>query len=62
MIFPAPVFCGDTVRAETLVKKCRASSSRPQQGIVTFEHHLFNQKEKLVCRATRNALMKRGPA
>ena len=35
----------------------RASRSRaPTQGIVTFEHRGFNQRDELVCRARRNAL------
>ena len=36
--FPAPVFCGDTIHAETEVVAARASGSRPDAGIVTFEH------------------------
>ena len=38
------------------------SKSRPDQGIVTFEHRGFNQRDELVCRARRNALMHRQPA
>jgi acyl dehydratase len=59
--FPAPLFHGDTIRVETEVAAARASSSRPTQGIVTFEHRAFNQDDVLVCRATRNALMHRRP-
>lgn len=55
--FPAPVFHGDTLRVETEVTAARESSSRPGQGIVTFEHRGFNQDDVLVCTATRNALM-----
>ena len=36
--FPKPVFSGDTIRAETRVLELRESKSRPNQGIVTFEH------------------------
>jgi len=60
--FPAPVFCGDTIHAETTVVAARASSSRPEQGIVTFEHRAFNQRDVLVCTARRNALMVAGGA
>ena len=60
--FPAPVFCGDTLYAETEVVAARASGSRPDAGIVTFEHRAFNQDDRLVCRARRNALMHRRPA
>ena len=56
-IFPAPVFVGDTLTAETEVIAARPSKSRPQQGIVTFEHRAHNQRGELVCRARRPALM-----
>jgi acyl dehydratase len=60
--FPAPVFAGDTIRAETKVAAVRESKSRPTQGIVTFEHLGFNQRSELVCRCRRVALMMRRPA
>jgi acyl dehydratase len=60
--FPAPVFHGDTLRAETEVVAARASQSRPNAGIVTFEHRAFNQRGILVARCRRNALMLRRPA
>jgi acyl dehydratase len=56
-IFPAPVFSGDTIRSQTEVKEMRPSKSRPKQGIVTFEHTGFNQRDEIVCRTTRAALM-----
>ena len=59
--FPAPVFHGDTVAAETLVVEKRSSRSRPTQGIVVFEHRANNQRGDLVCRARRSALMHRAP-
>ena len=59
--FPAPVFHGDTIRVETEVVASRVSSSRPTQGITTFEHRGFNQHDVLVCRAVRDALMHRRP-
>lgn len=60
--FPAPMFHGDTLRVETEVAAARASKSRPTQGIVTFEHRAFNQRDQLVCRAVRDALMHRRPS
>ena len=62
VMFPAPVFVGDTIHARTEVVASRASTSRPDAGIVTFEHHAFNQREELVCRARRISLMQRRPA
>lgn len=60
--FPKPVFSGDTIRAETEVKALRPSASRPGQGIVTFEHLGINQREEIVCKTTRAALMLAMPA
>ena len=61
VVFPAPVFCGDTLHAESEVVVARPSRSRPDAGIVTFEHRGFNQADVLVCRARRNALVHRRP-
>ena len=59
--FPRPVFSGDTIRAETRVVALRESRSRPDQGIVTFEHLGINQHDEVVCRTLRNALMRKRP-
>jgi acyl dehydratase len=61
--FPKPVFIGDTITVETRVLEARRSKSRPDTGIVLFEHVGTNQRGEVVCRAKRNALMRaRGPA
>ena len=60
--FPKPLFHGDTIHVETEVQAARASSSRPGQGIVTFEHRAFDQHDVLVARAVRDALMLMRPA
>jgi citrate lyase subunit beta/citryl-CoA lyase len=60
VLFPKPVYPGDTLRAETVVLDRRESKSRPTQGIVTLQHLAYNQKGEVVCKATRQALMKRG--
>lgn len=60
--FPKPVFAGDTIRAETKVLELRESKSRPSQGIVTFEHIGLNQRDEVVCRTVRGALMMKSPA
>jgi acyl dehydratase len=62
VVFPAPVFIGDTLHAESEVVAARESKSRPDTGIVTFEHRAFNQRDELVCRARRDALMHKRPA
>ena len=60
--FPKPVFAGDTIRSETTVMELRDSKSRPTQGIVTFQHVGLNQRDEIVCRTLRGALMMRLPA
>jgi acyl dehydratase len=60
--FPAPVFPGDTLRAQTEVVAARASRSRPGAGVVELEHRGQNQDGTLVVRARRHALMHRRPA
>ncbi|HEX4248016.1 MAG TPA: MaoC family dehydratase [Pseudonocardia sp.] len=60
--FPAPVFPGDTVRVETEVVEARESRSRPDAGIVVFEHRAYNQRDELVCQARRTGLMHRRPS
>jgi acyl dehydratase len=59
--FPAPLFHGDTLRVETEVIELRDSNSRPDNGIVIFEHRAFNQHDKLVAKCKRSALMLRQP-
>jgi enoyl-CoA hydratase/carnithine racemase/acyl dehydratase len=60
--FPLPLFAGDTIHVESEVVTARSSSSRPQAGIVVFEHRAYNQRRELVCRVRRTALMHRQPA
>ncbi|MFN8027905.1 MAG: MaoC family dehydratase [Acidimicrobiia bacterium] len=61
VVFPTPLFAGDTVHVESEVVAARESKSRPGQGIVTFEHRAYNQHDELVCRARRGALMHKRP-
>src|SRR5207247_10623825 len=60
--FPRPVFAGDTLRAETKILAVRESKSRPTQGIVTFEHRGFNQRDEEIAYCRRTGLMMRRPA
>ena len=55
--FPAPVFHGDTIRAESEVLEARASRSRPGQGIVTVRHRAINQRGEVVAECSRTMLM-----
>src|ERR671910_1830360 len=57
LIFPSPVFVGDTLHSESECLEVRASKSRPDAGIVTWEHRSFIQRGELVCKCTRSALL-----
>jgi acyl dehydratase len=59
--FPKPVFHGDTIRVETEVIELRDSRSRPNQGIVTFAHRAFNQRDEIVATCKRSGLQLRKP-
>ena len=60
--FPNPVFIGDTVRASTKVVDIKPSGSRPDRGVVWFEHTGTNQRGQVVCSCLRKGMMMRGPA
>jgi acyl dehydratase len=55
------VFHGDTLHIESEVLELRESKSRPQNGIVIFSHHAFNQRDELVAVCKRSALMLKKP-
>jgi acyl dehydratase len=60
--FPKPVFHGDTLRAHTRVVSLRDSKSRPDVGIVEFEHTATKQDGEVVAICRRTAMMKRRPS
>lgn len=57
--FPLPVFIGDTVRVTSKVTDRRASRTKPDRGVVTFEHTGTNQRGEIVCTCSRGAMMMR---
>jgi len=59
VVTPKPVFIGDTLRATSEVKALRESASRPDAGIVTWVHEMTNQRDEVVCRCERSALIRR---
>ena len=59
--FPNPVFPGDTPRTTTRVVEKRESRSRPDAGIVVFEHRSRNQRGEEVCFCRRSAFMRKRP-
>ena len=60
--FPHPLFHGDTVHVVSEVIELRESKSRPDQGVVTYSHKAFNQKDELVAACKRSCVQMRKPA
>lgn len=59
--FPNPVFIGDTISVRSRVVDRRESRSKPDRGIVTFEHEGINQRGETVCSCIRGAMMMKRP-
>lgn len=57
VVFPNPLFHGDTMVSQTEIGEKRLSASRPGQGIVTLLHSASNQDGVEVARATRTVLV-----
>jgi acyl dehydratase len=57
LVHPKPVFVGDTLHVETVVIDKRESKSRPNAGLVVFEHRAINQRGEVVCQCKRTALL-----
>ena len=54
---PAPVFAGDTIRAETEILEKRESTSRPGFGVVTVRTRGLNQRDEVVIDFERAVLV-----
>jgi acyl dehydratase len=59
--FPAPMYHGDTLYAETRLLAKRLSASRPGEGIVTLEHTGRNQDGVITAVAVRNVMIRCDP-
>ena len=57
--FKNPVHHGDTIHVITRIKEMRQSKSRPDSGIVTFEHIGYNQRDEEIAYCIRTGLMKK---
>ena len=57
--FKNPVHHGDTIHVITRIKEMRESKSRPNSGIVTFEHIGYNQRDEEIAYCIRTGLMKK---
>ena len=60
--FPNPVFIGDTIRVITKITERRESKSKPDRGIVWFNHVGINQRDEIVCDCLRKGMMLKKPA
>jgi acyl dehydratase len=59
--FPAPMYHGDTLYAETRMLAKRLSASRPGEGVVTLQHTGRNQHDVVVAVAVRSTLIQCRP-
>jgi len=57
VVFPAPVFVGDTLYGESVVRARRLSASRPGQGVLELGHTARNQDGVVVATASRTMLV-----
>ena len=62
LVMPKPVFIGDTLHATSEVTELRESNSRPNAGLVTWQHRMHNQRDEVVCECLRTALLLRKAA
>ena len=60
--FANPVFHGDTITCVTKIRSKRESKSRPDAGMVEFEHYGYNQHGKEVAYCVRTGFMRKRPA
>lgn len=57
VVHDAPVFIGDTIRAESKILSKRESSTKPDRGVVTVETRAFNQDDVKVLTFQRQVLV-----
>ena len=60
--FKHPVFHGDTIHVTTRIKEMRESKSRPDAGLIVFEHFGWNQRDQEVAYCVRTGLMRKRPS
>ena len=57
VMFPNPIFPGDTLRGQTTILGKRESKTRLDRGVVEFLHEGFNQNDEMVARCLRKGMM-----
>src|SRR5690349_18558567 len=60
--FPAPMYAGDTLHAQTRMLSKRLSGSRPGEGVVTLEHTGHNQRGTVTAIAVRAVMIRCRPS
>jgi acyl dehydratase len=60
--FANPVFHGDTIHVVSKIKEMRESKSRPNAGLVVFEHIGYNQRDEEIAYCVRTAFMRKKSA
>jgi len=56
---PAPVFCGDTLWAESVVEAVRPSQSKPDRGVLEVRTRGLNQRGETVIEFRRSIMLAR---
>ncbi len=60
MRWPAPTFCGDTIGVEIVVLH-KKESSKPDRGVITFEHVVRKQTGEVVLQMHKVRMLRRRP-
>lgn len=60
MRWPAPTFCGDTIGVEIVVLH-KKESSKPDRGVITFEHVVRKQTGEVVLQMRKVRMLRRRP-
>lgn len=61
MRYPKPTFCGDTIHVKIVVTG-KKETSKPDRGVVTFAHTVFNQNGEVVLKMDKTRMLRRRPA
>ncbi|MCC6535350.1 MAG: MaoC family dehydratase N-terminal domain-containing protein [Burkholderiales bacterium] len=59
--YPKPTFCGDTIHVDIVVTGKR-ETSKPDRGVVTFQHTVYNQNGEVVMTMDKTRMLRRRPA
>ena len=62
LTLPATANIGDTIRVSTRITERRESKTKPDRGIVWFQHAGMNQRDELICDCLRKGMMLKKPS